>query len=233
MTDLTDRIRTTPRWRWLAVAAPVAGLVIASLAVQPAATATTVPPRSVTPLPAAGQETTLGLVATDVPIQVGGSTVTATFTGGLKVEAEHNPIDSTDRSMALRVVSFDMQADTAELGKVQLTKSDVETAPAGLVEMARDYPTTLRNTLVVDFTLTADRMPSTPSPGSSVQQPAPAGPITLTTREPAVLLSDSLSQFPPRGDTYQLEKPVELVLSGNPAAVSATIQQFPVNVSAQ
>jgi hypothetical protein len=236
MTDVTDRIRTMPvRRRWLAATATVANLaVIGSLAVQPAATATTSAPPQVKPLPAAGQETTLDMVATDVPIQVGGRTVTATFGGTLEVKAERNATDTTGRSMALRVVSFDMEADSAELGKVKLAKTSAEATPTGLVEMAKYYPMTVRSTLVLDFTLTADRLPSTPSPVSNgMQQAVPAGPLTLSTRKPAVLTSDALVQFPPTDASFRLEEPIELVLPGSPGTVSATIHEFPAKVTAK
>jgi hypothetical protein len=233
MTDVMARIRTMPRRRRLAATAAVANLaVLGTLAAPPAATATPHAPPQIRPLPAAGQESTLDMVAADVPIQVGGRTVTATFNGTLKVRAETSPTDASGSSMALRVVSFDMQADTADLGKVQLTRTAAETTPTGQVELAKHYPLTMKSTLVLDFTLKADRLPSAPSP-AGVQQAVPAGPLTLTTKKPAVLTSGTLTEFPPRNASYQLTEPIELVLPGGASAVSATIQQFPAVVTSR
>lgn len=235
MTDVTDRIRTMlVRRRRLATTVALANLaVIGSLAVSPPATAITMP-QSVRPLPAAGQETVMDVAATGVPIQVGGRTVTANFTGTVKTRAESNATDPTGKSMALRVVSFDMKADTPELGKVQLTKTSVETTPSGMVELAKLYPMIVRSTMVVDFTLTADRMPSAASPVSNkIQQAVPAGPLTLSTKKPAVLVSGNLTQFPPNGDVYQLQEPVELALPSSPDSAAVTIQQFPAKVTAK
>jgi hypothetical protein len=234
--EVTDRTRTKLVGRGLlAATVAIASLaVIGSLAIQPAATAATAAPSPVKPLPTAGQESAMDVVATDVPIQVGGRTVTATFTGTLKAKAEPNAADTTGKSMALRVVSFDMQADTAELGRVQLTKTSAETTPTGLVELAKLYPMVVRNTVVLDFTLTADRLPSSASPvGNKIQQALPAGPLTLTTKKPAVLTSGNLAQFPPKGELYQLQEPVELALPASPSAVTATIQKFPAKLTAK
>lgn len=54
-------------------------------------------------------------------------------------------------------------------------------------------------------------------------------PLVLTTKDPVVLIGQ-LTQFPPRGDLYQLQKPVELVDPEDPAKVLAVIEKFPVEV---
>ncbi|KAI8874368.1 hypothetical protein GQ42DRAFT_159843 [Ramicandelaber brevisporus] len=54
-------------------------------------------------------------------------------------------------------------------------------------------------------------------------------PLVLTTKNPAKLVGQ-LTQFPPRGDLYQLQSPVELVLPDEPETTIATIEKFPVKM---
>ncbi|AXB48191.1 hypothetical protein A4R43_00360 [Amycolatopsis albispora] len=54
-------------------------------------------------------------------------------------------------------------------------------------------------------------------------------PLVLTTKEPAQLIG-RLTQFPPRGDLYRLQNPVDLVLPDNPDTTIATIERFPVKI---
>lgn len=53
--------------------------------------------------------------------------------------------------------------------------------------------------------------------------------LVLATKEPSVLVG-SLTSFPPKGDLYQLENPIDLVLPEDPAATVATIDKFPVQI---
>lgn len=52
----------------------------------------------------------------------------------------------------------------------------------------------------------------------------------LRSKNSAVLIGN-LTQFPPRGDLYQLQNPVELVLPDNPDVTVASIETFPVQVT--
>ncbi|QLJ06389.1 hypothetical protein HZZ00_19440 [Streptomyces sp. NEAU-sy36] len=54
-------------------------------------------------------------------------------------------------------------------------------------------------------------------------------PLVLTTKDPAKLIG-KLTQYPPRGDLYQLQDPVDLVLPDDPDTTIATIQKFPAKV---
>ncbi|KUM84455.1 hypothetical protein AQI88_41805 [Streptomyces cellostaticus] len=54
-------------------------------------------------------------------------------------------------------------------------------------------------------------------------------PLILTTKAPAKLIG-KLTQYPPKGDLYQLQEPVDLVLPDDPDTVIATIQKFPAKV---
>jgi hypothetical protein len=54
-------------------------------------------------------------------------------------------------------------------------------------------------------------------------------PLVLTTKNPAKL-TGTLTQYPPRGDLYQLQNPVDLIDLENPDIVVATIQKLPVKI---
>ncbi|MFD4600163.1 hypothetical protein ACFWPQ_19315 [Streptomyces sp. NPDC058464] len=50
-----------------------------------------------------------------------------------------------------------------------------------------------------------------------------------STRDPALLVG-RLAQYPPRGDLYQLQNPVDLVDPEQPDVTVATLQKLPVKV---
>jgi hypothetical protein len=54
-------------------------------------------------------------------------------------------------------------------------------------------------------------------------------PLVLTPKDPAQLIG-KLTQYPPRGDLYQLQNPVDLVFPDDPDTVIATIQKFPAQI---
>ncbi|KOU31269.1 hypothetical protein ADK52_03545 [Streptomyces sp. WM6372] len=63
----------------------------------------------------------------------------------------------------------------------------------------------------------------------TIEQPG-SETMVLTTKEPMVCLGD-LTQFPPRGDLFRLEKPVELVdAEADPDKVLAVIEKLPIKV---
>ncbi|TVT07978.1 hypothetical protein FNH07_14165 [Amycolatopsis bartoniae] len=55
-------------------------------------------------------------------------------------------------------------------------------------------------------------------------------PLVLTTKDPGKLVGQ-LTQFPPRGDLYKLQNPIDLVLPDNPDETIASIEKFPVKVA--
>ncbi|MFC1403256.1 MULTISPECIES: hypothetical protein [Streptacidiphilus] len=50
-------------------------------------------------------------------------------------------------------------------------------------------------------------------------------PTILSTKEPMVLIAQ-LTLFPPKGETYRLEAPVELIDLGKPDIIAARITVF-------
>ncbi|KUN41364.1 hypothetical protein AQJ27_39600 [Streptomyces olivochromogenes] len=60
----------------------------------------------------------------------------------------------------------------------------------------------------------------------TIDQPG-SEPLVLSTKDTFTLISQ-LTQYPPRGDLSQLQKPVDFVELDKPDTVVATIQKFPV-----
>jgi hypothetical protein len=78
--------------------------------------------------------------------------------------------------------------------------------------------------MVLSFTMVIDQPDA-----SNAHARAGYEPLVLTTKDPAKLIG-TLTQFPPRGDLYQLQNPVNLVDLENPNVTVATIEKFPVKV---
>jgi hypothetical protein len=55
--------------------------------------------------------------------------------------------------------------------------------------------------------------------------------LVLSNTKTAALINDNLTQFPPQGDVYQLQEPVDLAPIDDPNQVVAQLQQFPVTVT--
>jgi hypothetical protein len=86
-------------------------------------------------------------------------------------------------------------------------------------------PTGLEHVVPLNFEVTIENPPEGWA-GAGVEQP---GPLVLTTKNPAVL-TGQLNYFPPRGETYQLQDPIELVDPDQPDQVVATIEKFPLQI---
>lgn len=176
-------------------------------------------------LPAIGQEIPMSMIAIDTPMTIRGSPVSVDFRGGTKQRVETNPDDPIN-SVLLRVVGFHM---TAELpsdgsfsgGTITIAQNDVDVDPKSLLRLTQRSPLRYEQTDVFSFKLEIDQ------PGSLVKRE----PLVLTTKDPMKLIS-TLTQFPPKGDLYQLQNPVDLIDPDNPDVTVVTIQKFPVKIGA-
>lgn len=207
----------------MAVLAVVTALAVAA----PAARAQSAP--KAPPLPPIGAEIPMSGLALNTPLQIRSSLVSVDFRGGLKVRVEPNP-DDMDNSRRLRLMGMrfsaelpggdrqDRQDGQARQGggTITIEQNDVDVDAKSLLRLTQNFPPRYEQTMVLSFTMTID-------------QPDRAEPLILTTKDPAVLIGN-LTQFPPRGDLYQLQNPVDLVLPDDPDTTIATIQKFPVKV---
>jgi hypothetical protein len=108
-------------------------------------------------------------------------------------------------------------------GSITIEQNDVDVDPGSVLRVAQTFPPKFEQIMVLSFTMVIDQ-PEAPGASRSADEP-----LILTTKDPARLIG-SLTQFPPRGDLYQLQNPVDLIDLENPDTVVATIQKFPVKV---
>ncbi|HCF26121.1 MAG TPA: hypothetical protein DEV81_02595 [Cyanobacteria bacterium UBA11049] len=170
-------------------------------------------------LPPIGLEIPCSGYAVNVPLRVDvlGS-IKLDFKGGIKVRVEGN-LGSSLGGVKLRVIGAEVSADSPVLGKVTMSQADVGTTPLSLLELIGNLPPTYRNTMFLDFTMTIEKPPGGGSP------------LVLSNTKTAKLLKDGLTSFPPQGDVYQLQEPVDLAPVDAPNQVIATLLQFPVTVT--
>ncbi len=115
------------------------------------------------------------------------------------------------------------QTRAASGGSITIEQNDVDIDPKSLLRIAQGFPPKFEQIMVLSFTMVVGQ-PQAMGPARAAYEP-----LILTTKDPARLIG-SLTQFPPKGDLYQLQNPVDLVDLENPDTVVATIRQFPVKV---
>jgi hypothetical protein len=170
-------------------------------------------------LPSVGLEIPCSCHAADTPLRVDGfGLVTLDFKGGIKVRVEGN-ISAGLGGVRLKVIGHEVSADSPVFGKVTISQADVDVTPLSLLEIIGNTPPVFRQTMFLDFTVTVEK------------PPAGDGPLVLSNTKTAALVSPRLTNFPPQGDVYQLQEPVDLAPVGHPDQVVAQLQQFPVTVS--
>ncbi|UJW30453.1 hypothetical protein L3Q67_35440 [Saccharothrix sp. AJ9571] len=174
-------------------------------------------------VPPVGAEFTLGLIAENSGLRIGNTDVQTDFRGEVAFRAEASPDDNPATSVRLRMLGLRMSGElpggaSRQSGAIVIEQQDAEVAAQSSLKLTQPFPQRYEQTMVLSFTMKIVQ------PGARIDQP-----LVLTTKEPAVLVGH-ISQFPPKGDLYQLQNPVDLVLPGDPGTTIATIQAFPVRV---
>jgi hypothetical protein len=174
-------------------------------------------------LPPIGAEIPMSIFAKSVPLRIRTSLVSVDFRGGIKVRVDVNPDDPMN-STRLRVVGFRLTAELPHADSIMqgstitIEQNDVDVDATSLLRLTQRFPPRYEQVMLLSFTMTIDQ------PGDSVAEP-----LVLTTKDPAKLIGH-LTQFPPRGDLYQLQNPVDLVLPDDPDTTIATIEKFPAKI---
>jgi hypothetical protein len=144
------------------------------------------------------------------------------FRGGWKHRVDVNPNDP-HKSVRLRLVGFKLTAELPDSsdgggsGTITIEQADVDVDAQSLLRVIQDSPPKFENVMVLSpFTMVID-------------QPENGGPLVLQTKDSAQLIG-TLTQYPPKGDLYQLQNPVDLVDPDNPDTVIATLQKLPLKV---
>ena len=169
-------------------------------------------------LPPIGREIPCSCYAVDVPLRVNVlGVVKLDFKGGIRVRVEAN-ISEGLGGVRLKVIGHEVSADSPVLGRVTISQADVDTTPLSLLEIIGNSPV-FKQTMFLDFTCTVEK------------PPGGGPPMVLSTTKTAALVQPRMTNFPPQGDVYQLQEPVDLAPVGAPDQVLATLMQFPVTVS--
>jgi hypothetical protein len=218
-----------------AAAAAMGGIAAASFLNAPSAAASGATPASPNPLlPPIGAEIPCSCLAINTPLQIRTSLVTVDFRGGIKVRVDVNPDDPVN-SVRLRVVGHKVSAELpgpqsqgASGGSITIEQNDVDVDPKSLLRITQSFPPKFEQIMVLSFTMVIEQ-PQAMLAMAGIKSSKAYEPLILTTKDPAKLIG-SLTQFPPKGDLYQLQNPVDLIDLENPDTVVATIKQFPVKV---
>ncbi|MFD8599310.1 hypothetical protein ACFV1L_30340 [Kitasatospora sp. NPDC059646] len=161
-------------------------------------------------LPPLASEIPCSLLAVGCSVEYRGRTLSLDFRGNVKHRVEADPEDK-QTSVRLRIVGFRMTAgEDAETAVLEQSDTD-DDAPSRL-KLVRPFPPAYEHRQIVDFTATF-----------AFDGEAP---VILLAKQPLVLVG-TLTRFPPHGDQYKLENPVDLVSPDAPDTVVARITTFP------
>ncbi|MFK0151303.1 hypothetical protein ACIQVL_26370 [Streptomyces sp. NPDC090499] len=173
-------------------------------------------------LPPIGAEIPCSMLGINTPLMLKDSLVSVDFRGGIKHRVDVNPDDPIN-SVRMRTIGFRITAElpadgngNGDGGTVTIEQDDVDVDAKSLLRQTQQFPPRFENVWVLPFTMTIER-------------PGNGGTQVLTTRDPAMIVAQ-LTQYPPRGDLYQLQSPVELVDPERPDVTVATLQKLPVKV---
>ncbi|POX42303.1 hypothetical protein C3486_06120 [Streptomyces sp. Ru73] len=171
-------------------------------------------------LPSVGTDIQALTHAADVPLQVNVlGAVTLDFKGGWWVRAVRQL--AAGRGVGLQLMAFDLRAASPVLGEVTLTMPTDGKVPEGTVEVVAGTPSRYRHTLPLPVVVTIEK------------PPGGGPPLELAGTVPGKLLCDGMADFPPRGNVYQLQKPVDLAPPAAPLEVVAKLMQLPLTTSVE
>ncbi|MFG2260968.1 hypothetical protein [Streptomyces mirabilis] len=91
-------------------------------------------------------------------------------------------------------ISADLPGDNGDGGSITIEQNDVDVDPKSLLRVTQNFPPKFENIMVLDFTMTIEQ----PGNGNGGE------PLVLTTKDPAKLIG-TITQYPPKGDLYQLQ----------------------------
>lgn len=196
-------------------------------------------------LPKIGVEIPCSCLALNTPMTIGTSLFTLDFKGGIKIRVEINPNEPLN-SVRLRVVghkiSAELPADDSGTDSIQprsataqpkattitIEQNDIDLDTKSVLRLISPFPPKFEQLMVLSFTMTIDN-PGAVLRNAGIQTTVPSEPLVLSTKNPVQLVS-KLTKFPPKGDIYKLQNPMELVLPDNPDSTIVKIDSFPIKV---
>ncbi|MEU7429016.1 hypothetical protein [Streptomyces sp. NPDC040750] len=160
-------------------------------------------------LPPIGAEIPCSMHAIDAKIEVEGNALALEFKGGIKQRVDVNPNDPVN-SVRLRIVGFNVSGK-ADGVSVTLQQSDVDVDARSSLRVTQRFPPEFEQRDVLEFTATFEK--------------EEGDPVTLVAKKPMVLIA-GVTRYPPRGDLYRLEAPVELTSPDDPDTIVGRINIF-------
>jgi hypothetical protein len=186
------------------------------------------PAASAADFPIPGASFKISLSAEELTFTCGTKTHSISLKGSASLEAGM-PSPARPLSLPMKVTAAELSGTSSAFGEVT---ASLDGTPIGeLVKQSAAMPFPARHVLPLKLNITFERA----SCGGGADHFARGSswrafePLVLTTKDPAQLIG-SLTQFPPKGDLYQLQNPVDLIDLENPDMAVATIQKFPVKV---
>ncbi|MFJ8474033.1 hypothetical protein [Kitasatospora sp. NPDC094011] len=172
-------------------------------------------------LPPIGAEIPCSSLAINTPLKIGTMLVTVDFRGGMKHRVDVNPNDPMN-SVIMRLIGLRYTADLpgkdggADGGTVTIEQSDIDAEPKGRLRLTQQFPPKYENLIDLSTcTMTIDRTDGEP--------------LVLVPKGEATLIGQ-LTQYPPKGDLYQLKARVEFVDPAKPDDVAAVLEKLPAKV---
>ncbi|MGI5158563.1 hypothetical protein [Microbispora sp. CA-102843] len=184
---------------------------VVSLSAAATAMAAAPPATAQTGLPPIGAEIPSSMLALNSALEFHNTTYALDFRGGIKQRVEPNPDDPIN-SVRLRTVGFQVTGQVGSDTSVVFEQCDVDVEAASTLRLTQKFPPRYEERDVLPFCATITQQDSEP--------------VTLTTKDPMILIA-TLTQYPARGDRFQLAKPVDLVNAEAPDTVVARLTAFP------
>lgn len=212
----------------LAVAAAAATAGATLLAVSPVASAAT--PAATTlaaakttapaqlPLPNRALTTTVSVE--DAQLTVDGTRVTVDLRGPAGLVMQSPARGRTDAAAAF---GAQLTGTHPEFGRITVTTETTTDGRVRYASPADAFPASFD--LPTEFTVEIQHPPATATRSITAE------PLVLSGKTEA-RLTGQIGAFPPKGDLYRLQNPVDLVLADSPDHTVATLERFPIRAAA-
>ncbi|MFJ4858347.1 hypothetical protein [Streptomyces sp. NPDC088730] len=169
-------------------------------------------------LPPIGAEIPCSSLAINTSLKVGNEVLNIDPRGGFKHRVDVNP-DDPQNSVVLRLIGFQYTADIPSEqggGTVTFEQREVDDAPKARLTLVQQFPPKYDCSLDLDCSVTIER------PGSE--------PLVVVPKDGPPMLIAKLTQYPPRGDLFQLQHPVDFVDPDKPDDIAVVLQKLPAKV---
>ncbi|MGW8066958.1 hypothetical protein ACVV2G_32990 [Streptomyces ziwulingensis] len=161
-------------------------------------------------LPPIGAEIPCSMYAPSAKLEYAGSVLALEFKGQMKQRVEPDPSQPPSKSVNLEVIGCKVRAE-ADGMTVVVEQNDTDVVAASTLAVIQSFPPKFVQRDVLPFTVAFHKGDDEP--------------VVLIAKKPMVLVAE-IVRYPPDGDLYRLEAPVELVASDAPDIVAGRLTAF-------